>query len=65
MSSVQQAVDSEGRTPLDLATDPAIARMIRTEESVRLSGQTFDLLEAVEVNDTLVIKKTLFFFFFL
>lgn len=56
-SRLQQAVDSEGRTPLDLATDPTIARMIRAEESVRRSGQTFDLLGAVEVNDTMVTTR--------
>lgn len=47
-------VDLEGRTPLDLATDSAVRRMVRTEEVVRLSGQNFDLLGAVEVNDTTV-----------
>lgn len=50
----EQAVDTEGRTPLDLATDPAIRRMIKTEEALRHSGESFDLLGAVEVNDTLV-----------
>ena len=49
-----KAVDSEGRTPLDLSTDASIRRMVRTEEMVRMSGENFDLLEAVEVNDTTV-----------
>lgn len=57
---MMQAVDSEGRTPLDLATDPAIRRIIRTEEAVRLSGESFDLLGAVEVNDTMVRKMRMY-----
>ncbi|CAB1112496.1 unnamed protein product [Ectocarpus sp. CCAP 1310/34] len=51
------AVDSEGRTPLDLATDPAIRRILRTEQMVRFSGETFDLLGAVEVNDTTAVAN--------
>ncbi|CAM9348260.1 unnamed protein product [Ectocarpus fasciculatus] len=51
------AVDSEARTPLDLATDPAIRRILRTEQMVRFSGETFDLLGAVEVNDTLAVAN--------
>ncbi|CAN0345482.1 unnamed protein product [Ectocarpus sp. 12 AP-2014] len=51
------AVDSEGRTPLDLATDPAIRRILRTEQMVRFSGETFDLLGAVEVNDTMAVAN--------
>ncbi|CAM9522789.1 unnamed protein product [Sphacelaria rigidula] len=44
--------DNEGRTPLQLSTDPHIQRLIHAEEMVRMSGDRFDLLEAVEVNDT-------------
>ncbi|CAN0339112.1 unnamed protein product [Pylaiella littoralis] len=51
------AVDSEGRRPLDLATDPAIRRLVRTEEMVRSSAQTFDLLGAVESNDTIALAN--------
>lgn len=47
-----KARDSEGRTPLDLATDPTVWRMVKTEEVVRQSGESFDLLAAVEMNDT-------------
>lgn len=56
----EQMQDSEGRTPLQLAADPAIRRLVQTEEVVRISSESFDLLEAVEVNDTSVS----FFFFF-
>lgn len=55
-----QAVDSEGRTPLDLATDPAIRRILRTEQMVRFSGENFDLLGAVEVNDTMVSETQVY-----
>lgn len=57
-----QAVDSEGRTPLDLATDPAIRRLVQTEQMVRITGESFDLLGAVEVNDT-VVGGLLYVFF--
>lgn len=46
--------DAEGRTPLHLATDPAIRRLVQGEEMLRISSDKFDLLEAVEVNDTTV-----------
>lgn len=52
--------DAEGRTPLQLATDPVIRRLIQQEEVVRISGDKFDLLEAVEVNDTSVSMRSLF-----